>query len=56
MSGSRTLEAEAGGTLAYNVMHFVRGLRGAGLPAGPGKTIEAVRAVDAVDPTRRSDL
>ncbi len=45
-----------GGTLAYNVMHFVRALRGAGLPAGPGKTIESVRAVEAVDPTRRSDL
>ena len=50
------VETEAGGTLAYNVMHFVRGLRGAGLPAGPGKTIAAVRAVEAVDPTRRSDL
>ena len=49
-------ETEAGGTLAYNVMHFVRGLRGAGLPAGPGKTIAAVRAVEAVDPARRSDL
>ncbi len=47
---------EGGGTLAYNVMHFVRGLRGAGLPAGPGKTVAAVRAVEAVDPTRRSDL
>ncbi len=52
----QTVEHEAGGTLAYNVMHFVRGLRGAGLPAGPGKTIEAVRAVEAVDPIRRSDL
>ena len=52
----QTFENEAGGTLAYNVMHFVRGLRGAGLPAGPGKTIEAVRAVEAVDPIRRSDL
>ena len=49
-------EPEGGGTLAYNVMHFVRALRGAGLPAGPGKTIAAVRAVEAVDPTRRSDL
>ena len=50
------LEPEAGGALAYNVMHFVRGLRGAGLPAGPGKTVEAVRAIEAVDPVRRSDL
>ena len=50
------VDSSDGGTLAYNVMHFVRGLRGAGLPAGPGKTIEAVRAVEAVDPTRRSDL
>ena len=50
------VEARAGGRLAYNVMHFVRALRSAGLPAGPGKTVEAVRAVEAVDPTRRSDL
>ena len=55
-TGAEAPVPESGGTLAYNVMHFVRALRGAGLPAGPGKTIAAVRAVEAVDPTRRSDL
>ncbi len=48
--------AGGGGVLAYNIMHFVRGLRGAGLPAGPGKTIEAVRAVEAVNPLRKEDF
>lgn len=45
-----------GGKLAYNIMHFARALRIAGLPAGPGKVIEAVRAVAHVGPTMRVDF
>ena len=33
-----------GGRLAENVLHFARVLRAAGLPVGPGKTLDAVRA------------
>ena len=44
------------GALADNVMHFGRVLRAAGLPVGPGKVIEAVRAVEAVGITNRQDF
>ena len=37
------------GRLPQNVAHFVRLLRGAGLPVGPGHTITAVRALAAVN-------
>tara|TARA_Y100000588_G_scaffold64529_1_gene64291 strand:- start:51 stop:1262 length:1212 start_codon:yes stop_codon:yes gene_type:complete len=37
-----------GGVLALNIMHFARVLRAAGLPVGPGKTIEAAEAVAVV--------
>lgn len=42
--------------LAENVVHFVRLLRAAGLPLGPGKSLDAVRAVEAVGVARRDDL
>jgi uncharacterized protein len=45
-----------GGRLAANVMHFGRALRAAGLPVGPGRVIEALRAVDAVGIGHRQDL
>ncbi|MYA43460.1 MAG: VWA domain-containing protein [Gemmatimonadetes bacterium] len=41
------------GRLPENVAHFVRLLRGAGLPVGPGHTITAARALDAVDITSK---
>ncbi len=46
MSDARTTAmAEAdGGRFVANVVHFARILRGAGLPIGPGREIEAVRA------------
>lgn len=49
-------EALEGGRLARNVMHFGRALRSAGLPIGPGRTLEALRAVEAVGLERRADL
>ena len=44
------------GSLARNITHFARALRRAGLPIGPGRVIEAVRAVEAVGFTERQDF
>jgi len=46
----------AGGRLAENIMHFGRVLRAAGLPVGPGKVLDAVRAVEAAGIRRRDDF
>jgi hypothetical protein len=48
--------APEGGRLAENIMHFARVLRAAGLPVGPGKAIEAVRAVECAGVARRDDF
>ena len=37
--------AEESNRLAENIMHFARVLRAAGLPVGPGKVLDGVRAV-----------
>jgi uncharacterized protein with von Willebrand factor type A (vWA) domain len=42
--------------LVPNIMHFARILRAAGLPIGPGRVIEGVRAVEAVGIAARGDL
>ena len=55
-NGQTPPEALPEGALADNVMHFGRVLRAAGLPVGPGKVIEAVRAVEAVGITNRQDF
>ena len=47
------MSASTPGRLPENVAHFVRLLRAAGLPVGPGHTITAVRALEAVDVTAR---
>ncbi len=44
------------GALVANVVHFARVLRGAGLPIGPGRAIEAVRALEAVGVASRDDF
>ena len=44
------------GRIPENIMHFGRVLRAAGLPAGPGTVIEAVRAVRAVGIGNRIDF
>jgi len=44
------------GKLAYNIVHFARALRKAGLPIGPGQTLDAVQAVAAVGFTDRADF
>ncbi|MBB4265493.1 VWA domain-containing protein [Roseospira visakhapatnamensis] len=45
-----------GGKLADNVMQFARALRAAGMRVGPGDTLDALRAVEAVGVANRADL
>lgn len=42
--------------LAQNIAHFARALRKAGLPIGPGRVIDAIRAVEAAGFTERTDF
>ncbi|NDW44328.1 VWA domain-containing protein [Ruegeria sp. PrR005] len=42
--------------LAQNIIHFARALRKAGLPIGPGRVIDAVRAVEAAGFTEKRDF
>ena len=56
MSMLPILEDRPGGRLAENIVHFGRVLRATGLPVGPGRVIEAMRAVEAVGIARREDF
>ena len=47
---------DGGGELVPNLMHFARALRAAGLPIGPGKVLDAIRAVCAVGVVDRRDF
>lgn len=47
---------DTGGRLVANIMHFARTLRAAGLPIGPGKVLDAIRAVRAVGIVDRRDF
>ncbi len=42
--------------LTHNITHFARALRKAGLPAGPGRVIDAIRAVEAAGFTSQRDF
>ena len=44
------------GRLAQNITWFARALRAAGLPIGPGRVVDAIRAVEAAGFTRRADF
>jgi len=44
------------GKLAENVMHFARVLRAAGLPVGPNKVVDALRALEVAGIARRDDF
>ncbi len=44
------------GKLAHNIAHFARALRKAGLPIGPGRILDAIRAVEAAGFDRREDF
>ena len=56
MSGPASPGSGESGHIAENVMHFARVLRAAGIPVGPGRVIEAVRALDVVGVRRRDDF
>ena len=45
-----------GGKIAANIMHFARVLRAAGLPVGPGKVLDGLRAVETVGLGNRDDF
>jgi uncharacterized protein with von Willebrand factor type A (vWA) domain len=45
-----------GGRLAENIMHFARTLRAAGLPVGPGRVLDAIRAAETVSIGNRQDF
>ena len=49
-------DGEGGGRLAENIMHFARALRAAGIPIGPGRVLDAVRAVGTVGLASRDDF
>ncbi|HET7765774.1 MAG TPA: VWA domain-containing protein [Burkholderiales bacterium] len=51
-----TIPALQHGHLAENVMHFARVLRAAGLPIGPDRVIDAVRALEVAGVERRDDF
>ena len=42
--------------LTHNITHFARALRKAGLPIGPGRVIDAIRAVEAAGFTEKTDF
>lgn len=44
------------GKLAHNITHFARALRKAGLPIGPGRILDAIRAVEVAGFDRREDF
>jgi len=46
----------AAGKLAENIMHFARVLRAAGLPIGPDRVVDALRALEAAGIERREDF
>jgi len=56
MSRLTPVDISGGGKLALNVMHFARALRAAGMPVGPGKTLEAVQAAALVGLGPRHDF
>ncbi|MCU0815037.1 MAG: VWA domain-containing protein [Cypionkella sp.] len=50
------LDIPEDGKLAHNIAHFARALRKAGLPVGPARVVDAVRAVAAAGFTQRGDF
>jgi uncharacterized protein len=51
-----TADQSGDGRLVANLMQFARTLRAAGLPVGPGRVLDALRAVEAVGITSREDF
>ncbi len=55
-AASAALAAVASDALVRHVVTFGRVLREAGLEVGPGRVVDALRALDAVDITRQEDV
>jgi uncharacterized protein with von Willebrand factor type A (vWA) domain len=55
-NGGNSGAGAAEGRLVENLMLFARTLRAAGMPVGPGRVLEAIRAMQAVGLERRDDL
>lgn len=51
-----SLETANKGTFSENIIHFGRTLRRAGLPVGPGRVLDAIRAVECAGLERRDDF
>ncbi|HDR29616.1 MAG TPA: VWA domain-containing protein, partial [Rhodovulum sp.] len=56
MADLHTLDIPDDGKLSHNMLHFARALRKAGLPVGPGRVIDAIRAVEAAGFSQRGDF
>jgi uncharacterized protein with von Willebrand factor type A (vWA) domain len=56
MSEAATLSLPDNPRLTHNITHFARALRKAGLRAGPGRVIDAIRAVQAAGFTSQDDF
>jgi uncharacterized protein with von Willebrand factor type A (vWA) domain len=56
MATYAALEIPEDGKLAHNIAHFARALRKAGLPVGPGRILDAIRAVEVAGFDRREDF
>ena len=50
------LELPENPKLTHNITHFARALRKAGLPVGPGRVMDAIRAVEAAGFTSKVDF
>ncbi len=50
------LKINEDGKLAANIVHFARALRRAGIPVGPGRMIDAIRAVEVAGFSSRDDF
>jgi hypothetical protein len=56
MAEAPALDLPADGKLGHNITHFARALRKAGLPIGPGRVLDAIRAVEAAGFSERTDF
>ncbi|WP_112322250.1 vWA domain-containing protein [Oceanibium sediminis] len=56
MADAADLPVPEDGRLAENITHFARALRRAGLPVGPGRVVDAIRAVEVAGFTRKRDF
>ena len=50
------LDLPEDGKLSHNITHFARALRKAGLPVGPGRVLDAIRAVEAAGFSEKEDF